>query len=847
MHFRAYLYLVAVAPFALAVVYFAVRHADALTRKSSRRTKIEMFVLAAILLICVAATLRNQIMGVGRTTLAFRKSSSDTNNQYIPFYLNLIRCAKAGSFPLWYGNFGMGASILSNQSWALDPFNLVLVPLCLVRGEGFLSQALAITFACRAVVASLLFSHLLTRFCETPIARIFGAVTYGFGGYLFTEGQHYFFGTAWVFLPLLLITLEYLMNEPKGRSFLLTCLVTAALVCFSAYLAFIVLLFVPIYVALRLIAICADEGPKCYFQRLGLCALGVLGGVLLAGVLLIPTAYYLAVETARVGGEYASSVRNPMRALTSVLTPHEIMLLLSRMLGNGLISIGSDYRFIELGGLGELEFFQGGFSCAVFVLLGQFVHWAVTETKRAQKVAVLLGALLVTFYCLSYFPASILTTFRYPTYRGCLLINAVLVCAMSIAFERRLVDRKPSLLLLGASLLVTVGVLAWSWKHTVNAKLDCAFYALAVVALVVFLFRLASAPKTKHGPAASPALAVLVCAVAISTVIADSFFTISLNPKNVSPKKFPLTALSDTGSDMVEALSYLDETDPSYHRTESTFTYWSRWNEALTFGFDSITSYNASEDGDQTEFFHQLWPEAVAHETNNFSCYSYKSNVNNPQMMSLTGIRYVVSKKALKHSWAELLTKTDQGIYIYKVNYGDEEISPLYLRPSLLSEAEARAMSLEERRAILDTTLIIDDEAAAELQSLGDAKVSSTVALREEADGSITGTIEASGDAYACLAIPDTLGWTVLIDGKTVPTFRANFGLIGFRVPAGSHAFSASYRPAMLPQGAVTSAAGVIIALVGALLAHRMTASRGAIARKQGTNPDAAPEAVVAD
>lgn len=847
MHFRAYLYLVAVAPFALAVVYFAVRHADALTRKSSRRTKIEMLVLAAILMVCVAAVLRNQIMGVGRTTLAFRKSSSDTNNQYIPFYLNLIRCVKAGSFPLWYGNFGMGTSILSNQSWALDPFNLVLVPLCLVRGEGFLSQALAITFACRAVVASLLFSHLLTRFCETPIARIFGAVTYGFGGYLFTEGQHYFFGTAWVFLPLLLIALEYLMNEPKARSFLLACLVTAALVCFSAYLAFIVLLFVPIYVAIRLVAICGGKGIKEYFVRLGLCALAVLAGVLLAGVLLIPTAYYLAVETARVGGEYASSVRNPMRALTSYLTPHEIMLLLSRMLGNGLISIGADYRFIELGGLGELEFFQGGFSCAVFVLLGQFAHWAITETKRAQKVAILLGALLVTFYCLSYFPASILSTFRYPTYRGCLLINAVLICAMSIAFEKRLVDRKPSLVLLGASLLVTVGVLAWSWKHTVNAKLDCAFYVLAVAALSVLLVRLATAPKPKHGPAASPAFAVLICAVAISSVIADSFFTISLNPKNVSPKNFPLTALSDTGGNMVEALAYLDETDPSYHRTEATFTCWSRWNEALTFGFDSVTSYNTSEDGDLTEFYHQLWPEAVAHETNNFSCYSYKSDANNPQMMSLTGIRYVISHKAIKRPWAELLTKIEQGLYIYKASYRGEEISPLYLRTSLLSESEAREMSLEERRALLDTTLIASDEAAAEQRPLAGDKPDSSIDLREETDGSITGTVETSGDAYACLAIPDTLGWTVRIDGKEVPTFKANFGLIGFYLPAGSHAFSASYRPAMLPQGAATSAVGALLALVGALLARRIAAPRNAIARKQGTNSDADLEAAVAD
>ncbi|MEE1273719.1 MAG: YfhO family protein [Olegusella sp.] len=818
MHLRHYLYLAAVLMCALVVVAIAIQKSDELTRPTSRRSKLEMFLTVTILALGITAILRNQIMGLGKTTVAYRVSASDTYDQYIPYYLSLIRSIREGGFPLWMSSYGLGTSILANQMSSFDPFNIVLIPLCLIFGDGFLGRALAITFACRAMASGLLASRLLKRYCQTPLARIFGSAAFGLGGYLFTEGKHYFFGSAWVYMVFLMVALEWLMADRRGKSFALVSVVTALLTCFSPYAAFMVLVAIPIYVALRLLVNCDGKGAKEYGRSLGICALAVFGGLLLAGILLVPSAYYTVFETARVTSSKAGSHRSVLKMLFSILPLRSIKLLFSRMLGNALVESGTRYTYLELGGLNELEFFQGGLSCGVFILLGQFFHWAFTEGTRKQKIAIGIGTALVAFYCLDYFLPSLLTVFRYPTYRGCLVVDALIICAMNTAVEKRFIERSPALAPLIATFALTALVLAWAWLHTVNGRIDCAVYAIALIALVLTSLVFVRKPQL------AGTLSVLMCAVLVATVTADSFCEINLNQKHVSPKNMPLAGLSDTGLETQEALAYLDgiEGKDAYYRVERTFTSYNAWNDALVFGYRGITSYNSSEDGDLSAFFHDLWPEAIKKETNNFACYSYAINADNPQMMSLTGIRYVITREPLDYDWATLLTTTEHGAYVYKVSYSDSEISPLYLRTIVMPEGDLAAMSLDERRAQLDDMLVVDDEHALDIDLQSGDPVESEVTIDEQPDGSLKGTVNSSADSVACLTVPCTADWIVSVDGKEVPTFRANLAFVGFELPAGNHIIEAHYRPAGLLIGAVVSAAGIALTAFGIWLSSRM-------------------------
>ena len=271
---------------------------------------------------------------------------------------------------------------------------------------------------------------------------------------------------------------------------------------------------------------------------------------------------------------------------------------------------------------------------------------------------------------------------------------------------------------------------------------------------------------------------------------------------------------------LTEALDYLESIDDSWYRVDRNFNTWNKWDDALSFGYYGVSSYNAAEDGDVGEFFHRLWPEAITKEAGNFSCYSYAKDVDNPQMMALTGIRYVITYGTIGCDWAELLTTTEHGACVYRVKSGGE-ISPLYLRTTVLSESTADGYELAELRGLLDETLIVDDEATEKL-TLDGGKIEQATDLQEAADGSVSGTVESSADALACLAVPNTGDWVVRVDGEEVPTFRANYGFVGFSLSKGRHDVEAYYRPAGLFAGGAASGVGLLLACLGALLARRV-------------------------
>ena len=111
MHLRPYLYLLAVFALALLVFVVAFRFKDKLTHTSEKRSGLELILLSIILLLGITAILRNHILGVGNVTLAFRRSANDTFDQYIPYYLSMIRSLKQGTLPLWNSTYGMGTSL----------------------------------------------------------------------------------------------------------------------------------------------------------------------------------------------------------------------------------------------------------------------------------------------------------------------------------------------------------------------------------------------------------------------------------------------------------------------------------------------------------------------------------------------------------------------------------------------------------------------------------------------------------------------------------------------------------------------------------------------------------------
>ena len=71
----------------------------------------------------------------------------------------------------------------------------------------------------KMLAAGLVFYWFLSQFSFSPRAKLAAAYAYGFSGFLLVWGQHYQFGTAVIYLPLLLLFCEKFIQKKRGRGF----------------------------------------------------------------------------------------------------------------------------------------------------------------------------------------------------------------------------------------------------------------------------------------------------------------------------------------------------------------------------------------------------------------------------------------------------------------------------------------------------------------------------------------------------------------------------------------------------------------------------------------------------
>jgi uncharacterized membrane protein YfhO len=75
--------------------------------------------------------------------------------------------------------------------------------------------------------------------------------------------------------------------------------------------------------------------------------------------------------------------------------------------------------------------------------------------------------------------------------------------------------------------------------------------------------------------------------------------------------------------------------------------------------------------------------------------------------------------------------------------------------------------------------------------------------------------VTAACEGYLVFSEPYYPGWTDSVDGRIVPTLRANVAFSAIAIGPGEHAVSRNYRPASVPAGMAVSAVSVV--LVGLL------------------------------
>lgn len=824
MNWFEYTYLLIAAVAAIPLLILLAKNMPKLSLPSKQRTSRELLFLLGIILLALFVIYGNFFIGNSYFAYTVGDPGSDAIEQYVPFYFNLIGNIKDGSFSLWnYWSFEyeLGVNASSYQSWLFDPFNLIVVPLGLLLGESHLAFVLVFVQAVKILLSAFVFDHFLTRYCETPIARILGSSIFALCSYMLINGQHYWLGSVFPIFALTVLTFELFLEQSSATRFLAATAMTTILLSWTAYVAFMILLFEAIYLLLRIPHVLDKLTAKTFFGTvLRMCA-PVFCGILLSGMLLIPYALFLLTETSRTASTAPLSERL-INSLTTFVNLDWIPAILSRFMGSSLVTTGlvplgdtlSSTEQVSYSVNYTYEFVLLGYSCGVFLLLSQFYHWIYTECARRTKLLVTLASVLVILYLVNYFLPTLMTAMVRLQYRSCFILAMPICTAMTLGFEKRILPGKISWGPLLVALALSLGALVWSALHALMGRFLVLSF-MVIVAAVICTLIIACRKKPWQ-----PALLACLVALLVASSSLDGFMGTNVRI-HTNENGFPLTGANDFEKKTQAALDYLDELDDSFYRVEKTYLDWTPLNDSLIQHYPSVSAYNSTPDAEVDNFYHKLWSEAISP----WAVYSqgYWYNPDQPAIMELLDVKYILSIEPLSYSWCELLTEIN-GVYIYR-NIRANSIATL--RQNVISETAADALpDAAARRTLLETSIIVPDEQLASLGRFGTAAtepVPYSASFMENGVGSISGTISCDVDSVACLSIPHTGTWHIYVDGAEVDTFSADYGFIGFSLTAGAHEVVASYEQLGLKPGIACSLAGVVLTTICALFITKRT------------------------
>lgn len=811
MNWSLYLYLGPLCLLAAALLAVYVRLYDRLSAPSERRTRLEVTMLVATILLGIAVIYFNFFTGT--SYFAYRDMGADTVDQYVPYYLDLVRKVGSGSLGTWNMSYGLGASFMSYQSWTLDPFCLVIVPLTLLLGQERLSLVLVIAQGLKMLLCGLLFDHVLTFYCKRPLSRIVGSVLYSFCGFLLLWGQHYWIGASIVMATLMMLMLELLMQRWTMPRFWGLLAASAASIIMSTYSGYAAMLFSLSYALLRIPIATDAHGARAYLRQLFRLAVPVACGVLVSCVTLVPYAIAMVQESSRVVSSGQAPLSSRMGGYARGFVPLRwIPYLLSRLLGNGLVSAG-----VELpGGLvpasrefaqtNVYEMVQMGFSVGAVVLLCQFAWWEVTHADAREKVLTAIAGALCVLYCVNYFLPALSNVFSAVRYRSCFALAAPACIAMSLAFEHCLLENRPSLPVLVVSSVLTAAILAWSLLHTQNGRLVCLYFSLAFVVFLVLC--------VARSRGAREALVVtLAAAVVLSTSVVDGFF-VTNNRTWCTRDDFP-NATSSYERDLRAALRYIRSQDPDEPATYRTSLAMDDLNASLAQGFMGVDSYNSTINSNLEEFYQRVWPRALR----GISAYqATRDDMLHPTLQRMLGVRYVACRHDLALEGYDLF-KTFGSIRVYKAE-GTTSLATVY--GGSVTEASAKDKTPAQLERLFGKgTAIVSKDAPGTYQNL-EADSSDTAAVpatkaQVDSQTSVSCDVTVTKKSICMVAIPYARGWTAKVDGKAVPTFRTNYGFIGVALKPGSHHVSLSYRPVGASAGLAVAMTGLVLALLASV------------------------------
>lgn len=758
----------------------------------------------------------------GNEIMAFNDIGGDTMQLYTMQYASVINHLREGNFSFWDFTNGFGINYFNLNPG--DPSFLLLVGIGVILGPDHMLFFLAWVQVLKILLAGYVFYHYLSCFSFSRQAKFAAAFAYGLNGHLLIWGQHYQFGMAIIYFPLMLLGCEKFIQNKKGKALFPLAVFLSGI--YSAYFSYMCLAALGIYLLFRI----GMEREITWKQRISKFLKGcwrIILGIGMSMGMFLPLASCLLNVSARVG----TGNRGILESLKHYMTFYPGKFyesLLMRMFSSNIQTTMAlkDGNFEVLWNYYEDPIVFCSTLAVLLNILFLAVFWKSQETKRT-KIAVYAAAILIVLCVTTEIGGFVFNGFSDTTNRYTFVLIPFFLWAMAWMWDYIKSGERIPFLFVAGFCIVMVFVYYVGYRqsifpeHRINAVILC-ITGLCMAVVIGFgikgktmnvLLLLLMINVISEGNACYEARLCIRKTDTPAEKIQEEQARYEIERNSGDPLREARAELmlpqgyfgALYNPNIQDALSYLREKDPEFFRLEKDFVSATWCMDAQAQGYYGVNSYNSVMNKNIKEFVDTCCPELYFADHNH---HSFVSSVQNNGLASFLGIRYLLSRDGNFNP--EKYKKVHQfgDLYLYE-NRKQTDMGKFY-ENTISEESFKKLCTKETRQKLWDNVIAIED--GEEIQSLSDLKdvqtkkeKSRVILNRPLNDSHIEGTIEAATDGYAVFMIPYEAGWHIKIDGKETELIRGNLGFSACSVKEGNHTVTLSFFPPGLREGILLS------------------------------------------
>jgi len=629
----------------------------------------------------------------------------DEPELYFPIFVSYIEKIRNGTFSTWNFDYGLGVSTLSIVGYLINPFVCIILLSGIFFGISAINSSVMLAQILNIFLCGILCYKYLKNFKGSYFSKMVASYICAFCGYIVLFSQHYISSCYLFYFLLMLIVIEDVLSATKTeRHFVYLTICTALVFCCGVYMAYMIGIFLAIYVLFRLIQIYSIKEIHQAFDKLFHIIGFVFIGILLSMPFIIPNIYGL-MNSGRIGGGISLSER----IKEFLLVPYPVQALKTiflRLISNNFEGAGNDF----MGSTGNYapdyytapELFFSIFIIA-FVIVYLVSVIREKECRKKDKLLKIIIVCLVSFTIFNRLGSAAFNAFVATFERYTYLLMPLFAIATVGAVDELLNRKKSGKLSWLIGVLFTFIIVFCQYRNNIAYNDKRYLLILMAVEMLILLAAMVLVVLSEKMRRVNYLLGLAV--LVVLSIAADSYVTV--NERVFCPFSEDLTDKDDYGTQM--ALEYIADYDNGIYRTEKDYYDLIPFNDSMFQGYKGVSTYNSTLNSDVKEFFRLYCSPSINFYGEDSFWYSYMNNCYDVLQSSLLGIKYFLTNDSIYDNQYYDLVYQQNGINVYE-NTGVDSFGIFY--ENAVAKSEIENLDYINRIGVLSKAIVVEKEYA---------------------------------------------------------------------------------------------------------------------------------------